>query len=272
MTTKLLSRTVIEGGRTGHYKAECHKRIRQERAAWRSQAQAIICDPEALDNDVPAKRVPVIPDFDDKLSPIYRFLESRVGRNWDAVRSELFEKFDTRTTPGRHVLFDHLLRDVAESPEPDPSRFGIRRFYRDANGILREEDYWKTNQWWPPQQKVVRVDLHAVARWLGSVKVGRAGKGFARYIAANGSNVRAVVERHALAYAFVTESGAALRKDVPPTTTSYSRVLHHEPTLVSTVRVPFRQDGMLDADEAAHMRSLPESVQKMICALAPANV
>lgn len=181
MTTKNLSRTVIEGGRTGHYKAECQKRIRQERAAWRSQSIAIARDQEAWDDDVPAVRDPVYPEFADKLSPIYRFLDAHVGEPWDGVRSELFDRFDTRTTPGRHVLFDHLLRDVAESSEPDPAfgGFRFRRYYRDEDGVLQKDPRF-ANRWRGSGRP---FDLQAVARWLGARKVGHAGAGFAQYVA-----------------------------------------------------------------------------------------
>jgi len=275
MTTKNLSRSGIEGGRTGHYKAECRKKIRQERAAWRTRATAIALDPEAWEDDVPAVRAPAIPDFDDKLSPMYRFLDSRVGRPWDGVRSELFSRFDTRTTPGRHVLFDHLLRDVSETPMPEGSSswLYLRRYYRDEGGILRKDMRW-AQRW---RGSGPAFDLGAVARWLGARKVGRAGAGFAQYVAASfygmplRHEVRAVVERGQLAYAFVSPSGGVLRREVPPVGNTWGRVIAQPPALVVTTNVSFRQDGLLDAEDAAYMRALPERVREAVCALAPAN-
>src|SRR5271156_720922 len=112
MSTKNLSRTVIEGGRCGYYKSEVHACARSERSELRAHLRSLALDPELEENLTHPKRQPVTLCFSDKLRPIYRFRDSRVGRDWDATRSELFDKFDTRTTPGRHVLFDHLLRDV----------------------------------------------------------------------------------------------------------------------------------------------------------------
>ena len=280
MTTKNLSRTVIEGGRTGHYKAECQKRIRQERAAWRSQAIAFARDPETWDEDIPFVRDPVYPDFDDKLSPIYRFLDSRIGRSWDDVRSELFAKFDARTTPGRHVLHDHLLRDVSESPDGIEYRYGFHyqsRYYRDAEGKLRSGSEWHGRSWQSSWHKNAPFDLHEVARWLGARKVGRAGAGFAQYVAASffgqplRHEVRAIVERGQLAYGFVSPDGAILRRDVPPVVTRYGSVIAQPPALVVTSNIAFRQDGLLDDKDATYMRALPERVREAVCALAPAN-
>jgi hypothetical protein len=280
MTTKNLSRTAIEGGRTGGYKAECNKRIRQERAAWRTQTRRIARDLEAWEDDVPAIRQPVYPEFADKLRPIYRFLDAHVGDSWDAVRSELFARFDTRTTPGRHVLFDHVLRDVAESPEPDAAfaaSFRSRRYFRDEDGILRKDQAWVSRRSWrsdPP------FKLEPVARWLGCRKVGRAGGGFAQYVASGSIygarvlrfGIRAIVERGQIVYAFVHEDGSVLRREVPPVVTSYGRVITQPPALVVTTNVSFRQDGLLSDKDAAYMRALPSHVQEMICAHAPANV
>lgn len=280
MTTKNLSRTVIEGGRTGHYKAECNKRIRQERAAWRSQARAFVRDPAGWEDELPVVRAPVYPDFADKLNPIYRFLDSRIGKPWDDVRSELFVRFDTRTTPGRHVLHDHLLRDVSESPDGLHYRYGFEyqsRYYRDAEGMLRSGSEWHGRSWQSSWSKNAPFDLQPVARWLGARKVGRAGAGFAQYVAASfygqpiRHEVRAIVERGQLVYAFVSADGAILRRDVPPVVTRYGSVIAQPPALVVTSNIAFRQNGLLGDKDAAYMHALPERVQEVICALAPAN-
>jgi hypothetical protein len=276
MATKNLARSIIEGGRSGHYKAECARRMSEERSAWRAQARAIVLDPESYDEEVPAKRGHVLVDFSDKLSIIHRFLLSNVGRSWDEVRSELFDKFDIRTTPGRHVLFDHLLRDVADSPEEyDRAWGGPPKFFRDGDGKLRETEYWTKNHWWPPQKKEPQVDLRAVAAWLGSVKVGRAGRGFARFVAVGGARVRAVVERGAIAYAACDERNEPIYVPQPPTvyTSAYSgrTTATPQPPKLLVARCAFRQDGMLDAREGKIMRAWPMNVQEMVCALAPSN-
>src|SRR5208337_231027 len=141
MATRSLARTVIEGGRCGYYKSECNESIRGERAANRVYLRAVANDPEHAEDHVEPRRKVVSVCFKDKLHPIYKFLDSKVGRDWNTVRSELFAKFDTRTTPGRHVLFDHLLRDVRESLEPLDHEYA--KYFVDAEGTLcKEKDHY----------------------------------------------------------------------------------------------------------------------------------
>jgi hypothetical protein len=280
MSTKYLARSIIEGGRSGHYKAECRRRMSEERAAWRAEARIIARDPEGYEDlaKPEPRRGHVSVEFSDKLSIVYRFLESNVGRSWDAVRSELCEKFDTRTTQGRHILFDHLLKDVSESPEGGRGDlpWAPANYYRAADGTLQEGEYWKKNRWWPPQKKVERpAPLHAVARWLGPVKIGRAGRGFARYVSTGSERVCAVVERGEIVYAACDSRGEAIYVPQPPTvyTNAYSgRVTSYpQPPKLLLARSAFQQEGLLDAREAKVVRGWPERVQKMVCALAPCN-
>jgi len=63
-----------------------------------------------------------------------------VGDRWDDVYSQLVRRFDTRTVPGRHVVFCHMLHFIDGYP-----------FFVDEHGILRERlrrrwargSYWK---------------------------------------------------------------------------------------------------------------------------------
>jgi hypothetical protein len=178
------------------------------------------------------------------------------------------------------VLHDHLLRDVSERPDGLEYRYGFAypsRYYRDAEGILRGDSRWHGRSWQSSWSKNAPFDLHPVARWLGARKVGRAGAGFAQYVAASfygqplRHEVRAIVERGQLVYAFVGEDGAILRRDVPPVVTRYGSVIAQPPALVVTSNVSFRQDSLLGDRDAAYMRALPARVQEAICALAPAN-
>ncbi len=132
MATKNLARTVIEGGRDGYSRfARRHSNAR-ERSAERQLSHEIRLRTE-LDDIVYAPREKVYRSFADKLSPGFRWLERQAGRPWDRVRSELARRFDTRTTAGRHFLFDHLLPEL----ERGPWGYRVRRFYVDQHGILR---------------------------------------------------------------------------------------------------------------------------------------
>ena len=63
------------------------------------------------------------------------------------MRSEIFSRFDPRTLPGKHIIFDHLLQEVALYPET------VRRFqwrsdlYVDRHGILRERRRQQRSNW-----------------------------------------------------------------------------------------------------------------------------
>lgn len=52
--------------------------------------------------------------FSDNLSPLRRWLRSKVGLHWDIVYSELSQKIETKTLAGQHLLF-HLLALVQQN-------------------------------------------------------------------------------------------------------------------------------------------------------------
>lgn len=92
-------------------------------------------------------------EFSDLLGPLYRFLQSRVGRRWDNVHSEICANLKGRNTQQQHIL-DHLYRyvdtniaiDEDGKPYSKPTRFRCYSpgliygdFYVDPrDGILRE--------------------------------------------------------------------------------------------------------------------------------------
>jgi hypothetical protein len=136
MSTKNLARTVIEGGRARYNKWARRHSHAQERFQERMVSSRLLSAIELAGDFVYAKRENVGRDFDDKLRPAERWLGSQVGRPWNKVRSELFARFDLRTTAGRHIVFCHLLPSVdLEIPRP-----GSRAdFTVDAHGILRRK-------------------------------------------------------------------------------------------------------------------------------------
>lgn len=134
MSTKNLARTVIEGGRRRGNVWERRCSNAQERAA-EHQTSALLLGRLDADAVVYRKRAHVYRSFNDKLGPAQRWLEAQAGRSWNKVRSELFARFDTRTTAGRHIVFDHLLRSV----EGQPRRFTFPHdLLVDRHGLLRK--------------------------------------------------------------------------------------------------------------------------------------
>lgn len=129
MSTKNLARTVIEGGRARYNRFERRHSNAVERTHVHQMERAL-CRAAELDDAVFEPRMVVYRSFHDKLGPAMRWLRSQVGRPWDKVRGELFTRFDTRTTAGRHILFDHLLAEVASEP-------GSRFSYRPCFGVSK---------------------------------------------------------------------------------------------------------------------------------------
>jgi len=131
MATKNLARTVIEGGRTGYSKWGRRASNGAHRTRGRRVSGALVGGADAEFTLYPARKA-VWREFNDKLCPAKRWLATQVGRPWNKARSELFARFDIRTTPGRHIVFDHLL------PEVEGRRWRPRDYVVDRSGILRK--------------------------------------------------------------------------------------------------------------------------------------
>jgi len=131
MATKNLSRTVIEGGRSPGNTWERRESNRVQRSITRRVSGALVSGADADFTVYPVRKV-VWRSFADKLGPANRWLASQVGRPWNKARSEIFARFDVRTTPGRHIVFDHLL------PEVEGTRRFRKDFVVDRSGILRK--------------------------------------------------------------------------------------------------------------------------------------
>jgi hypothetical protein len=170
MATKNLARTVIEGGRARFNQFERRHSSRVERACFRAHESRILHDLDVADAETEPIRKPVQRAFHDKLGPAYRFLSSRVGRPWNETHALLFARFDTRTTAGRHILFDHLLRSVTHESDPARFRFASRYdYYIDADGILQRPLYRR-------KRVRPRVDWRMLTQWLDQRRVGRVGE------------------------------------------------------------------------------------------------
>jgi hypothetical protein len=134
MSTKNLARTVIEGGRARHNQFMRRYSNAAERAHVH-QLERALCRADPHDDALFEPRDVVYRGFSDKLGPAMRWLRSQVGRPWNKVRAELFERFDARTTAGRHILFDHLLAEVATEPAARVWKYS--RFDVSKHGLLQ---------------------------------------------------------------------------------------------------------------------------------------
>lgn len=175
MSKKNLARTAIEGGRNNGNKWERRYSHSEERNAAKEYCKQAVLDPEAVDErDLIEKKSKVYKEFKDKLSPMYRWLRAQVGKPWSEVRSEVAKKFDSRTTAGRHILFDHLLRSVETDSTPprwyyswrslpvDPNTSHSQNdFYVDEDGILQEKKYISRKS-----RRPTNVNTPWIAKWL----------------------------------------------------------------------------------------------------------
>lgn len=166
MSTKNLARTVIEGGRYRYNKFLRRHSNAVERAHAHTHQRQLLLAPECVE-ELFDPRPAVGRAFRDKLSPARRWLKSQVGRPWDKVRSELFARFDARTTAGRHVLFDHLLREVCDGRDPLPTSYAD--FFVSVHGLLlcRGRDRLRSRNRRKPLPEPEQV-LHA---WLAGRRV-----------------------------------------------------------------------------------------------------
>ncbi|MBI4098766.1 MAG: hypothetical protein HY437_01895 [Candidatus Magasanikbacteria bacterium] len=161
MGAKNLARTVIEGGRTDNSKYDrrrSHRLVRRKLTmaliaacreeipcVWRGRPWLEEFEPECETENDAFVRQPVRREFDDRrLSPLWRWMDSRVGRLWDEVHAEVKARFNTRTTAGRHIVYCHLLDSVEYAHEP---RAGYSRYQIDEDGVLRDHGP-RVKGWW----------------------------------------------------------------------------------------------------------------------------
>jgi hypothetical protein len=185
MSTKNLARTIIEGGRHRGNKWDRRNSHAEERARVRNYIKEVELDRENYEEYDPEPIQHVYKGFDDKLGPIYRWLRRQVGRPWDEVRADVAKEFDTRTTAGRHIVHDHMLRSVQTSPEAhhrysyrpeDPTTsYSDHDYYVDHEGILRKKRYLGRRHY---RDQVPYWNTNQLANWLNGRIVGKVGNKF----------------------------------------------------------------------------------------------
>ena len=110
MTTKKLARTILEGGRASPNKFDRRHSHSKERACARNFLKEVIADPDVFEESDPDPIERVYKGFGYNLGAIYRWLNHQTGRHWDDIYSELKSKFDVRTTAGRHIIYDNIIK------------------------------------------------------------------------------------------------------------------------------------------------------------------
>lgn len=138
MSTKNLARTIIEGGRRRRNRFDRNLSHGEERALTRDALMRAAQQEDGFEALAIDERPKVYKEFDDKLAAPWRWLRSQIGRPWNLVRAEMFERFDPRTLPGRHIIYCHMLRDVLMYWDPElTKRYRREQLFVDRRGILR---------------------------------------------------------------------------------------------------------------------------------------
>ena len=137
MSTKKLSRTVIEGGRHRYSKRERRRSHRIARHAARQLCAQVACEPASAELVHFERRPSVRRMFYDKLGPAERWLRAQVGRHWRDVEGEILSRFDVRSLPGRHIVYDHLLPSLFRESLAGWRVHRRGTFFVDPLGILR---------------------------------------------------------------------------------------------------------------------------------------
>ena len=193
MSTKKLSRTIIEGGRANSNKWERRHSNSSERASSRDYCKKALIDSEVIYDDFITEREKVYKGFDDKLAPVFRWLAKQVGRKWDDIYSEIKETFDVRTTAGRHIVNDHLIGSVDITPDV---RFPYAYYYAGGETVSHHkydfyvEDGFLCKRKYIGRRKYPYVVFNrpSIASWLDGRMIAKIGTKYYWFVSSTNRN------------------------------------------------------------------------------------
>lgn len=281
MSTKNLARTVIEGGRCGHYKQDVSTERRSERTHVRSFLRGVLSDPEEAESMTDPRRREVRPCFQDKTRPLAKFLDSRVGKSWAETYSMIRQRFDVRTTPGRHVVEDHLLSGIAFNGEhllKTKHGFRFHTHFVDRNGILQ---FGPSHSSKKASRRVPFIDYNPkeLLVWLKGRTIGQCGDRFLWWSLPGHTKPLARFESEELRFYETDDHGEILMFSGTPYFLKRSgipdwregRLVEGRPIPVRINPSQFRSTGLLRPSEEAFFLTLPRGIQIRILATAPRN-
>jgi hypothetical protein len=178
MSKKNLAKTSIEGGRTRFNKYIRKHSNSEFRGYEHNFLSKVIIDSDLSESLYIKDRKKVRKKFNDKLTPVYKWLQSNCGEKWDSVYSKISSSFDKRTTAGRHIIYDHILKSVDIVPNLRFYKFELGDnksyykwdFYVDSSGILRQKELVSH-----PFNYTIKFDKNKLAKWLDGRIVGKMG-------------------------------------------------------------------------------------------------
>lgn len=300
MATKNIARSALEGGRHSYNKWERRHSHNEERAQVRDYLNRVLADPENADDEHYDGIRPVHKEFTDKLAPMYRWLEKQVGRSWADVRSEVFHKFDTRTTAGRHITFDHLLNQVIDTQSGFDDRGammnpnidvikgerkgyynygGSAEYYVDENGILCENpnSYKNRRRTRHYLKKVSEQEYINIGAWLRGCIIGQKDGKYYWFVPTDGIweaswqalDQPAAIVTGTLRY-FLRENGPYKVQSTwfydTPSSFTWTGMSHGDHWEHIETPFSFRQRGELSKEELEIFLGLDEYIRKQILA------
>lgn len=284
MSKKRMNRTIIEGGRTSHNKWERRMSYQLERAQNREYLANVEKNLDYANSFAEPQRVKVHKDFSDKLNPMYRWLDAQVGKVWNDVRSEISQKFDTRTVAGRHIVYDHLLSSVEEVPDlrylkyyPEPEDNATSRYKNDfyvEDGLLKKRTYIPRNK-----NKIPKFNTQSIVNWLHNRIVGKVGNKLFWFLPTDknkkwgGTNREWKIEWNNVYYNYYSGNGFRfLYLYHTPIYTKdkdgVSKISGYTPTWASGTP-NLRQDRKLSDKEIVFWDSMPELYQNKVLECSP---
>ena len=178
MSTKKLSRTAMEGGRAKASQCDYRLGTRRERnhnlTRLRSSDGAFRDDDPVPMNTKRSKDYG--PLFADKLNPVLRYLDSRVGKSWDKTYAILREKYGSMRKIKDFHLIDHIVRVRSfgggyVDTTPKNRKQSDYNYYVDGQGILRKSPPYR--RWRSIRPKVDEAKLEELLKWCGDRRVGK---------------------------------------------------------------------------------------------------
>lgn len=161
MSTKRLSRTIIERGKRGSDKEERRQQIIKSR-----QKARIFCATYCEDKIEPFYEARhYYREFGDRLAALYKFLEANVGKPWNDVFSKLCAIRSRKTIQGHHFI-EHAKGLVFTSTGAHhDARFSYGFYIED--GILYFNERWRR----PKYSRLSKEISKRYEDWIGNRKI-----------------------------------------------------------------------------------------------------
>lgn len=227
MSTRKLSRSIVEGGRAN--RSERRAEIKSERAEQKAFLAKCVLDPEYSDEDFITEMRPVRKEFNDRFGAFTRYIDSNIGRSWNNVYSELKEKFSEESMKDWHMML-HMKQSIDIHGEYKVG-FYWPTYYVDSDHILRKRKKEKFKF----KADLSQERANDIVRWLD--------KRFIHMV-------------DGVLYWYVREN----REETVQVTAYYARIAYS----IYSNNSYAREDGRLTPEEVNYFRALPERVREKL--------